>query len=113
MYNIKIAILKSIARLACRRWNTRKGADLRLGSARRGCPFDAPTHHPDAEAFRSEYSTSGRAQGTFGRPEGRDASYGAPVRHVSFLFPREKGASRFEKQINAGEKYIRLFWRYN
>lgn len=61
------------------------GADLRLGSTRRGCPLDASTHHPDAEALRSEYPALGRAQGTLGRSEGCDASYGAPVRYVSPL----------------------------
>lgn len=69
----------------CRGRKITAGVVLRHGSARRGRLLDAPARHPDAEASRGEYLARGRAQGTLGRPEGRDAGYGAPVRHVSVL----------------------------
>lgn len=70
---------------ACRGRKVAEGADLRLGGARRGRRLDASARHPDAEARRCEHPTPGRAQGTFGGPEGRDAGYGAAVRYVSAL----------------------------
>lgn len=103
------------ALLAYRRWKARKGADLRLGGPRRSCSLDAPTHHPDAEALRSEYPACGRTQGTFGRPEGCYASYGAPVRYVSslvlsrFLIYAKRESIWFENRLNSGERCTRLF----